>query len=130
LRGGLLASAPVASRTTTDVAVTPNNLAVVTVAAGFAQTSRELFHDEIVACSKCHEGERFTNNTSADVGTGGEYQVPSLLDIAYRAPFMHDGCAATLRQRFDPNCGGEKHGETAALSEAQLSDLIVYLESL
>jgi hypothetical protein len=91
---------------------------------------RDLFHDETVACSKCHDGERFTNNTSADVGTGGEYQVPSLLDIAYRAPFMHDGCAATLRQRFDPICGGEKHGETAALSEAELADLIAYLESL
>jgi len=34
-----------------------------------------------------------TNNQSADVGTGGTFQVPSLVDLAHRAPYMHDGCA-------------------------------------
>jgi hypothetical protein len=45
---------------------------------------------------------------------------------------MHDGCAATLRERFtDPTCGGgDRHGRTSELSPAQVDDLIAYLMSL
>jgi hypothetical protein len=43
---------------------------------------------------------------------------------------MHDGCAATLRDRFDPACGGNLHGNAEILDESELSDLIAYLESL
>ena len=82
---------------------------------------------------KCHDGERFTNNRSYDVGTRSDraLQVPSLVGIGYRAPFMHDGCAPTLTARFDPSCGGgEAHGSTASLGEEQIDDLVAYLESL
>src|SRR5262249_10149621 len=44
-------------------------------------------------CSGCHAGERFTNNTTVDVGTGGAFQVPSLVGVSHRAPFLHTGCA-------------------------------------
>jgi hypothetical protein len=71
-----------------------------------------------------------TNNTPVDVGTGGEFQVPSLIGVGYRAPFIHTGCAKTLRDRFDPECGGDKHGNTKDLSDAQIDDLTAYLESL
>jgi hypothetical protein len=44
---------------------------------------------------------------------------------------MHDGCAASLVERFDPSCGGgEQHGHTSQLNASQLSDLIGYLETL
>ncbi|WP_437548016.1 hypothetical protein WME97_48425 [Sorangium sp. So ce367] len=43
---------------------------------------------------------------------------------------MHDGCAKTLRDRFDPVCGGDRHGDVSALAPAQLDDLVAYLESL
>jgi hypothetical protein len=56
--------------------------------------------------------------------------VPSLLGISTRGPFMHDGCAATLRDRFDPACGGSQHGITSGLSSSQIDDLIAYLGSL
>jgi mono/diheme cytochrome c family protein len=91
---------------------------------------KELFHSEAVACGSCHSGEQLTNNESEDVGTGGLFQVPSLVGIAHRAPFIHTGCAATLRDRFDPACGGDRHGNVDGLDEAQLDDLIAYLESL
>jgi DNA-binding beta-propeller fold protein YncE/mono/diheme cytochrome c family protein len=94
------------------------------------QRGEELFHSEAVACGSCHAGEQLTNNKSEDVGTGGLFQVPSLVGIAYRAPFIHTGCAATLRDRFDPACGGDRHGNVADLDEAQLDDLVAYLESL
>jgi mono/diheme cytochrome c family protein/DNA-binding beta-propeller fold protein YncE len=93
---------------------------------------RALFEDATVACSSCHGGPRFTNGENKDVGTGKAFQVPSLIGIALRAPFMHDGCAKTLRDRFTPGaCGGaDEHGKTSHLDEAQIDDLVSYLESL
>jgi mono/diheme cytochrome c family protein len=95
-----------------------------------AQRGDALFHDPEVACASCHSGEKLTNNQSVDVGTGRAFQVPSLVGILHRAPFMHDGCAATLHDRFTPECGGDAHGNTAQLSPAQLDDLVAYLETL
>ena len=60
-----------------------------------------LFQDpQRAACSTCHNGPSLTNNQTLDVGTGGMFQVPSLVGIGTRGPFMHNGCAATLRDRF------------------------------
>jgi hypothetical protein len=82
-------------------------------------------------CIKCHSGAHLTNNENADVGTGGSFQVPSLIGVANRAPFMHDGCAPTLVDRFtNAKCGGDKHGDTSKLTGSDISDLVSYLESL
>ncbi|XXX81150.1 c-type cytochrome [Sorangium sp. So ce134] len=91
-----------------------------------------LFHDKTVDCARCHAGSQLTNNESFDVGTGKAFQVPSLVRIGARAPFMHNGCAATLRDRFtNPACGGgDQHGRTSQLTEAQVDDLVAYLETL
>ncbi|WP_437484981.1 cytochrome-c peroxidase [Sorangium sp. So ce1014] len=89
-----------------------------------------LFHDKKVACADCHSGPMLTNNRNEDVGTGELLQVPSLIGISGRAPFMHDGCAATLRDRFDPACGGDDHGDVSGLTSVQVDDLVAYLESL
>jgi hypothetical protein len=45
---------------------------------------------------------------------------------------MHNGCAATLADRFgNASCsGGDKHGLTSTLSAAQVGDLTTYLQSL
>jgi cytochrome c peroxidase len=85
-----------------------------------------------VGCVSCHAGSKYTNNQNADVGTGGKFQVPSLIDVGSRAPFMHDGCASTLAGRFGAaGCGGgDKHGVTSHLTPAQLNDLVSFLESL
>jgi CxxC motif-containing protein (DUF1111 family) len=91
---------------------------------------RALFESSDVGCTGCHSGQKLTNNTSVDVGTGGKFQVPSLVGVAYHEPYLHTGRAQTLRQRFDPSCGGSAHGNTANLSEPQLSDLVAYLQAL
>ncbi len=95
---------------------------------------KQLFNDSTVACSSCHSGSHFTNNLNADVGTGHAFQVPTLIGVAARAPFLHDGCAATLKDRFDPKqaaCnGGDKHGQTSQLSDSDVDDLVAYLETL
>ncbi|MDI1447708.1 cytochrome c [Polyangium sp. 6x1] len=95
------------------------------------ERGKVLYFDAKVACASCHSGEKLTNNDWADVGTGKRFQVPTLMGIADRAPFMHDGCAKSLRDRFDPACGGgDKHGVTSHLSPAQVDDLVAYLETL
>jgi mono/diheme cytochrome c family protein len=92
---------------------------------------KELFESGSVGCATCHRGPSFTNGASYDVGTGGIFQVPQLKNLAFRAPFMHDGCAATLADRFTSRCGGDdRHGVTSKLSAAQIQDLLAYLESL
>ncbi|HKU39220.1 MAG TPA: cytochrome-c peroxidase [Polyangiales bacterium] len=88
-----------------------------------------LFHGE-AECGKCHNGPKLTNNETVDVGTGLALQVPSLISIGYRAPWIHNGCAKTLQQRFDPSCGGASHGKTAQLTPAQIDDVVAYLETL
>jgi hypothetical protein len=95
-----------------------------------AVRGKVLFDSTAVGCASCHSGALLTNNTTVDVGTGGMFQVPSLVGVAYHQPFMHTGCAETLHQRFDPTCGGNKHGNTAHLSPNELGDLVAYLETL
>jgi len=85
------------------------------------------------ACAVCHSGAKFTNNKNVSVGTSSRVplQVPSLIGVGYRAPFLHDGCAQTLADRFNPACGGgDDHGSTSRLTTAEIGDLVAYLESL
>jgi len=104
----------------------PGNGDVGAVARG-----QGLFNEPSLGCATCHSGPRLTNNQTLDVNTGaGPFQVPSLLGIAWRAPYMHQGCAATLEDRFGPCGGGDRHGQTSKLTVAQRSDLIAYLETL
>jgi hypothetical protein len=43
---------------------------------------------------------------------------------------MHDGCADTLDDRFDPACGGADHGNIDSLTDAERADLSAYLGSI
>ncbi|HEX5658790.1 MAG TPA: cytochrome-c peroxidase [Polyangiales bacterium] len=107
----------------------PLQLGVATDIA--AQRGKLLFESSEVGCATCHSGAHLTNNTSHDVGTGGLFQVPTLLGLALHPPFMHDGCAETLEARFDPSCGGgDQHGHTSQLTLAQITDLVSYLKTL
>lgn len=97
------------------------------------ERGKALYNDAKVACGTCHNGAKLTNNQFADVGTGKQFQVPTLMGIADRAPYMHDGCAPTLRSRFDNSSacgGGDNHGVTSHLSAEQIDDLVAYLETL
>jgi hypothetical protein len=95
------------------------------------ERGRLLFESAELACATCHSGPELTNNQTVDVGTGSAFQVPSLRGLGLRAPFMHDGCASSLHQRFEPSCGGgDSHGKTSQLSEVQIADVVAYLETL
>jgi cytochrome c peroxidase len=79
-----------------------------------------------------------TDNTMMNVGSGGppaaqhdatSFQVPPLVGVGWRTPLLHDGCAATIADRFG-KCATPAHGSTAQLSAQDVSDLSAYLESL
>src|SRR5262249_44320281 len=72
---------------------------------GAIARGRDLFADPAVGCATCHAGDKLTNNQTVDVGTGGLFQVPSLVGVGWRAPYLHNGCAPTLEARFG-DCGG------------------------
>jgi mono/diheme cytochrome c family protein len=89
-----------------------------------------LFQSADTQCTECHTGSQLTNRAIVDVGTGETFKVPSLLGLGMRAPYLHDGSALTLADRFKVQGGGDKHGHTSQLTSAQVSDLVTYLSSL
>jgi cytochrome c peroxidase len=115
------------------------------------------------ACFICHQGEAFiaseaTNNGldadfSLDGGygrvtnryrDGGKFKVPSLRNVALRAPYMHDGRFATLEEVIDhysegiqpnPNLGapfGVINGQATRInmSPDQKRQLVAFLNTL
>lgn len=100
--------------------------------ASAVDCGRTLFERPDVGCATCHSGERLSNDTTVNVGTGEAFQVPSLRGLAERAPFMHDGCAPTLEARFQNTAcgGGNQHGHTSHLDAAEVADLVAYLKTL
>jgi mono/diheme cytochrome c family protein len=92
---------------------------------------RTLFESPEAKCTSCHSGARFTNNLTLNVGLGGMFQVPSLIGVSWRAPYLHDGRAPQLVDRFNPKIGGgDEHGQTSQLTASQIDDLVSYLETL
>ena len=95
-----------------------------------AGRGKVLFESAATGCTTCQSGPNFSDGSSGDIGKGPALQVPSLIAVSARAPYMHDGCAATLLDRFDASCGGTAHGDVSTLTSADIADLVAYLETL
>ena len=90
-----------------------------------AQRGEALLLSADTGCASCH-----AQASVVDVGTGdGPMKAPLLHELAYHAPYLHNGCAATLMDRFGP-CGGDRHGSGAPLTPDQIVDLAAYLSTL
>lgn len=98
------------------------------VAAHLADEGRAVF--TAAGCASCHAPPYWTDGRTHDVGTGGAFQTPSLLGVSSRPPWMHDGCAATLRDRFSLPCGGAAHGDFLDLSDAEIDAILAFLGTL
>lgn len=81
-------------------------------------------------CPTCHRAPLYTNRQLEDVGTGGKFDTPHLLDIVSTAPYLHDGRAASLEEIWTVYSPDDTHGATRDLSKPQLNDLITYLKAL
>jgi DNA-binding beta-propeller fold protein YncE len=92
---------------------------------------KEMFESEL-GCASCHAGGLKTDREKHTFGsdTLATVDTPALVGLAYSAPYFHDGSAATLEALLADN--GLVHGmaETSGLSDAEIVDLVAYLETL
>lgn len=77
-----------------------------------------------LGCAACHAGASGTDGALRDLGTG-PLRTPPLLGLAWSAPYLHDGSAATLPDLF--LLGPAHHRLPAELGAAELEALIAYL---
>ncbi|NUM50722.1 MAG: cytochrome-c peroxidase [Flavobacteriales bacterium] len=119
------------------------------------QRGMKLFFSESLSCSECHGGFNFTNNhfennglytVYADTGRAritnlssdvGKFKVPTLRNVEYTSPYMHDGSFSSLEEVIAHYAlGGKNHVNKSVLvkgfniSEAEKQDLINFLKSL
>jgi cytochrome c peroxidase len=115
----------------------------------------ELFFSSKTNCFRCHGGFNFTEyafennglyteyadigrmrftNDSADLA---KFKVPSLRNVGYTAPYMHDGSLQSLTEVIDHyNMGGVAHPSKSPLvkplqlKESEKHDLIAFLLAL
>jgi YVTN family beta-propeller protein len=87
-------------------------------------------------CATCHSGPKYTNQRQVDVGTGKPtdrapvIDVPQLSNVAYSAPYLHDGSARSLEEIWTVFNPKDTHGVSNDLTKDELNDLIEYLKTL
>lgn len=106
-------------------------------------------------CSECHSTWRFTDDSFHDIGTGRNedigrgklfpnspslqfaFKVPTLRDVAKRAPYMHDGSLPDLLAVIDLyDRGGvdrpsrDPHIRPLGLTAKERADLLAFLQAL
>jgi hypothetical protein len=92
-------------------------------------------------CARCHPPPAFTSlaqlplialfpSLASEFPEHEVLDVPSLLSVSSSAPYLNDGRASTLRAVIDDYNPDDRHGDTRALSTADRSDLVAFLESL
>lgn len=87
-------------------------------------------------CAYCHSGPKYTNQKMFDVGSGKPtdrsplIDVPQLTDVAYSAPYLHDGSARSLEEIWTVFNPKDTHGVSNDLTKDELNDLIEYLRAL
>jgi YVTN family beta-propeller protein len=87
-------------------------------------------------CASCHNGPKYTNRRQVDVGTGKPtdrspvIDVPQLPNVAYSAPYLHDGSARSLEEIWTVFNPKDTHGVSNDLTKDELNDLIEYLKTL
>jgi cytochrome c peroxidase len=131
-----------------------------------AKQGHDLFFDK-AGCSSCHVGSNFTDSDFHNLGVGwdprtktfadegrflvtknpadrGAFKTPTLREVTKRAPYMHDGSFATLREvvefyntRAQKGAGMDdipgldpKMRVLAPLTDEEVEALVAFLESL
>jgi cytochrome c peroxidase len=119
----------------------------------------ELFHDK-AGCNQCHLGTNFTDSDFHNLGVGwepetktfrdegrflvtkretdrGAFKTPTLREVSKRAPYMHDGSMATLREVVELyDRGGEKNPyldpkmQPLDLTDQEIDALVAFMRAL
>jgi hypothetical protein len=94
---------------------------------GEAVFSRPFRHDPLLSCAGCHlPSAAFIDHRQHDVGSGGLYKTPTLLNANFNAPYFHDG-------RFNSYEQVTEHFNRVfdlGLSARDRTDLIAYLGAI
>jgi hypothetical protein len=94
---------------------------------GEALFAKPFPHDPLLSCAGCHQPEgAFVDHQQHDVGSGGLYKTPTLLNADFNAPYFHDGRYETFEQVVD-------HFDRVfdlSLSAQDRGDLVAYLRAV
>jgi mono/diheme cytochrome c family protein len=94
---------------------------------GQALFNKPFPHDANLSCAGCHiPSGAFLDHMQHDVGSGGPYRTPTLLNADFNAPYFHDGRFATYDQvvsHFDSKFD-------LGLSARDKTDLVAYLTAV
>src|SRR5215813_5773502 len=94
---------------------------------GEALFAKAFPHDPALSCAGCHQpAGAFVDHVQHDVGSGGLFKTPTLLNANFNAPYFHDGRYETFDQvieHFDRTYG-------LGLSAGDRSDLVAYLRAV
>jgi hypothetical protein len=94
---------------------------------GEALFSKPFPHDSGVSCASCHiPSAAFVDHRQHDVGSGGLYKTPTLLNADFNAPYFHDGRFDNFGQVIDYFNREYELG----LSAQNRNDLAEYLAAL
>lgn len=89
--------------------------------------NRPFPRDPTLSCAGCHiPSGAFVDHLQHDVGSGGLYKTPTLLNADFNAPYFHDGRFDT----FDQVVGHFDRKFDLGLSIGEKADLVAYLKAV
>jgi cytochrome c peroxidase len=104
-----------------------NNTATEAERRGEGLFARPFRNDPNLSCAGCHvPAGAFVDHLQHDVGSGGLYKTPTLLNANFNAPYFHDGRYDSFDQVVDHFDREYELG----LSAQDRSDLVAYLSAI
>jgi cytochrome c peroxidase len=112
-------------RVTSEGRLTTRNSAAAR--RGEALFVRPFPHDPALSCAACHApANHFVDHRKHDVGSGGAFKTPTLMNADSNAPYFHDGRYST----YDEVVRHFDRQYSLGLSAANRSDLTAYLAAV
>ncbi len=94
---------------------------------GEALFNRPFPHDVAMSCASCHQpSSAFVDHRVHDVGTGGLFKTPTLVNANFNAPYFHDGRYAS----YGEVVGYFDRHFALGLSDGERADLVAYLNAV
>jgi cytochrome c peroxidase len=94
---------------------------------GEAIFNRPFRHDAAMSCASCHRPtDFFVDHALHDVGSGGKFKTPTLINARFNAPFFHDG----RYDSFGEVVGYFDRHFDLGLTGSERSDLVAYLDAV
>ncbi len=92
---------------------------------------KKLFESDTTGCLNCHDGAMSTDRKRHELAADlGSVDTPSLIGLAQSAPYYHDGSATSLESLLRNNGSIHAMGRTSRLDNAQITDLVAFLQTL